>query len=68
MAPHDTGADDFDEPFEEDFRNNGPRYGDVSELGGMEIPAALHGLTLFRDPYLSMQCACGSALMSLRPK
>ncbi|MGB3318288.1 MAG: hypothetical protein WBF65_02455 [Sphingopyxis granuli] len=60
MAPDDTGPDDLGpydfEPEEfEDFHDDGPRYGDVSELGGMEIPAALKGLTLFRDPYLSMQ-------------
>lgn len=60
MAPDDTGPDDLGrddfEPDEfEDFHDDGPRYGDVSELGGMEIPTALKGLTLFRDPYLSMQ-------------
>lgn len=55
MAPDDNGLDDFDRDEFEDFHDEGPRYGDVSELGGMEIPAALQGLTLFRDPYLSMQ-------------
>lgn len=60
MAPDDTGPDDLGpddfEPKEfEDFHDDGPRYGDVSELGGMEIPTALKGLTLFRDPYLSMR-------------
>lgn len=54
-GPDENGPDDFDSEEFEDFRDDGPRYGDVSELGGMEIPAALQGLTLFRDPYLSMQ-------------
>ena len=54
-GPDDSGPEDFDENFEEDFRDDGPRYGDLSELGGMEIPTALQGLTLFRDTYLGMQ-------------
>lgn len=54
-VPHDLGSDDIDPQKFEDFHDDGPRYGDVSKFGGMEIPTALQGLTLFRDPYLSMQ-------------
>ena len=54
MAPDVNEPDDFDQDEFEDFHDDGPRYGDVSELGGMEIPTALQGLTLFREPYLSM--------------
>jgi hypothetical protein len=54
-APDDLGPDGLDPEEFENFDDDGPRYGDVSELGGMEIPAALQGLTLFRDPYLNMQ-------------
>jgi hypothetical protein len=55
MAPDDNGHDDFDPEEYEAFHDDRPRYSDASELGGMEIPAALQSLTLFRDPYLSMQ-------------
>ena len=55
MAPDVNEPDDFDQHEFEDFHDDGPRYGDVSELDGMEIPTALQGLTLFREPYLSMQ-------------
>lgn len=44
--------EDFDTANEHD---DGPRYADVATLEGWEIPTALQGLTLFRDPYLSMQ-------------
>ena len=44
--------DDFD-PI--DGHDDGARYADVATLGGSEISTALLGLTLFRDPYLSMQ-------------
>lgn len=44
--------DDFDPADEHD---DGPRYADVATFEGWEIPTALQGLTLFRDPYLSMQ-------------
>lgn len=72
MAPEDTGPSDLDpNDFEpqgfEDFHDDGPRYGDLSELGGMEIPAALQSLTLFRDPYLNMQAfnlACVDAFLN----
>lgn len=47
-------ADDHDfEPANE--HDDGPRYADVATLEGWEIPTALQGLTLFHDPYLSMQ-------------
>jgi len=47
-------ADDQDfEPADE--HDDGPRYADVTTLEGWEIPTALLGLSLFRDPYLSMQ-------------
>ena len=55
MAPDDNGPGEFEPEEFEGFHDDGPRYGDLSELGGLEIPAALQGLTLFRDPYLSMQ-------------
>lgn len=54
LAHDDNDLDDFNPDEFEDFQNEGLRYGDVPELGGMEIPAALQGLTLLRDPYLSM--------------
>lgn len=38
-----------------DEHEDGPRYAGVSTLKGWEIPTALLGLTLFSDPYLSMQ-------------
>lgn len=47
-----TADDDFDPADEHD---DGPRYADVATFEGWEIPTALQGLTLFRDPYLSMQ-------------
>lgn len=40
---------------EEEYPDDVPRYGDLSELDGNEIPAALAALTLFDDPYLRMQ-------------
>ena len=46
-------ADDDFNPADE--RDDGPRYADFATLEGWEIPAALQGLALFRDPYLSMQ-------------
>ena len=54
-VPEGIGPDDFDPEEIEDLQNDGPRYGEVSNLGGMEIPTALQGLTLFRDTYLGMQ-------------
>ncbi len=54
-GPPENGLDDFGSEEFEHFRDEGPRYGNISEFGGMEIPAALQSLTLFRDPYLSMQ-------------
>jgi hypothetical protein len=45
-----------DEPFDPaEEHDDGPRYADVSTFEGWEIPAALQALTLFEDPYLSMQ-------------
>lgn len=38
-----------------DEHDHSSRYRDTSALEGWEIPAALRSLTLFEDPYLSMQ-------------
>lgn len=53
FGPDAMDADDDYEPADE--HQDGPRYADVATLEGWKIPAALQGLTLFRDPYLSMQ-------------
>lgn len=53
FGPDTMDADDEYEPA--DDQDDGPRYADIATLEGWEIPAALQGLTLFRDPYLSMQ-------------
>lgn len=45
--------DESQEPAEES--DDGPRYRDISKVEGWEIPAALRALTLFEDPYLTMQ-------------
>lgn len=45
-----------DQGFEHaDEHDDDPRYRDVTNIEGWEIPAALRSLTLFEDPYLSMQ-------------
>lgn len=46
---------DYDDIEPADEHDDGPRYADVATLEGWEIPTALQGLTLFCDPYLSMQ-------------
>lgn len=45
----DDGYDRTDE------HDDGLSYADIASLKGWEIPRALQGLTLFSDPYLSMQ-------------
>lgn len=55
-SPPELGPTEFD--IDEHFAGepqDHPCYADLSGLGGLEIPSALEGLTLFRDPYLGMQ-------------
>jgi hypothetical protein len=50
------GAMDATDEYESADRHGaGPRYANVAALDGWEISAALQGLALFRDLYLSMQ-------------
>ena len=46
---------ELDDEYEPDDHDDGPRYADISTLEGWEIPVALNGLSLFQDPYMSMQ-------------